>query len=239
MRVDLITLFPAALQGPLEVSILRRAQDKGLLQVRLWDLRTFGLGRHRVTDDCPFGGGGGMVLRPEPIYEAMDAVTRECGRGHVIMFTPQGTPFSQAAAQRLSEEEHLVLICGHYEGFDERIRYLADEEISIGDYVLTGGELPALVVVDSVTRLVPGVIGEEAREDSFADGLLEWPQYTRPREYRGMSVPDILLSGDHGRIRRWRRMQALRRTRARRPDLLEGRELSDEERRILAETEQE
>ncbi len=235
MRVDLLTLFPEAVRGPLEASILRRAVAKGLLEVRIWDLRSFGLGRHRITDDTPFGGGGGMVLRPEPVYEAVDAITRQAGRGRILLFTPQGRPFDQAAARRLSRLEHLVLVCGHYEGFDERIRALADEEVSIGDYVLTGGELPALVVLDAVTRLVPGVIGPAAAEDSFAEGMLEWPQYTRPREYRGMAVPEVLLSGDHGRIRLWRRREALRRTAERRPDLFESLELGPEDRKLLRE----
>jgi tRNA (guanine37-N1)-methyltransferase len=221
--------------GPLQESILKRAQDKGLVEIRVHDLRDWTHDRHRVVDDVPYGGGAGMVLRPEPFFEAVDTL-READ-SQVLLLTPQGERFDQAMACRLAEARHLILLCGRYEGFDERVRTLVDREISIGDYVLSGGELPALVLIDAVVRLIPGALGdqESARYDSFAAGLLEHPHYTRPPVYRGLSVPEVLLSGDHESIRRWRRREALRRTLLRRPDLLTGTALSTEDRRLLAE----
>lgn len=238
MIVDILTLFPEMFEGPLGASILGRALEKGLLSVRVTNIRDYAEGRHKVTDDCPYGGGTGMVMKPEPVYAAIDdAVERSAARPWIVLMTPQGEVFSQAIAWDLARRVHLVFVCGHYEGFDERIRLGVDQEISIGDYVLTGGEIPALVVVDAVCRLVPGVLGDDmsAVQDSFAQGLLEGPQYTRPREFRGMEVPEVLLSGDHEKVRLWRRKEALRRTLIRRRDLLDGMALSDEDRRLLAE----
>jgi tRNA (guanine37-N1)-methyltransferase len=240
MRIDVVTLFPKMFAGPLSESMLRVAQDRGRVTIRVVDLRSHTEGRHRVADDSPFGGGGGMVLKPEPIFRAVETL-RETGT-RVVLLCPQGATFTQATAARLAREAHLVLLCGHYEGVDERVRTaLVDEELSIGDYVLTGGEIPALVVMDAVVRLVPGVLGnaEAAAKDSFAADRLDHPQYTRPAEFRGLAVPEVLLSGDHGRIADWRRREALRRTAARRPDLLVGARLTTEERRWLAEFERE
>jgi tRNA (guanine37-N1)-methyltransferase len=236
MRIDVVTLFPRMFAGPLEESMLRVAQDRGAVTIRLIDLRDYTESRHRVADDYPFGGGGGMVLKPEPLFAAVDALRGPDSR--VVLLCPQGPTFEQATAGRLARREHLILLCGHYEGVDERVReHLVDEELSIGDYVLTGGELPALVVMDAVVRLLPGVLGDPAgpANDSFAGGRLDYPQYTRPAEFRGFAVPDVLLSGDHQRIARWRRREALRRTMARRPDLLAAAPPTDEERQWLAE----
>ena len=222
MRIDVITIFPGMLDGFLRESMLKRASDLGKVVLNTIDLRDFSHDRHRTTDDRPYGGGPGMVLKPEPLFEAVEAV-RDDGCP-VILMTPQGRPFVQGVAQELSSEEHLVFICGHYEGVDERVRQeLVTDEISIGDYVLTNGVLSAAVVVDAVVRLLPGVLGGEGatEEESFSSGLLEYPQYTRPPEYRGMMVPEILLSGNHQAIYEWRHEQSLARTRQRRPDLLE------------------
>lgn len=238
MRIDVVTLFPRMLDGPLSESMLRLAQDRGLVEIRVVNLRDYAEGRHRVTDDYPFGGGGGMILKPEPLFRVVEALRRPETR--LVLLCPQGASFTQATAARLAALPHLVLLCGHYEGVDERVRtHLADEELSIGDYVLTGGELPALVVMDAVVRLVPGVLGdaEASAKDSFAAGRLDYPQYTRPAEYRGLAVPEILLSGDHARIAAWRRREALRRTAGRRPDLLDAAALSVEEREWLREFE--
>jgi tRNA (guanine37-N1)-methyltransferase len=220
-RIDIITLFPGMLEGVLGESMLRMARERGVVDVRVVDLRDYTEGRHRVADDYPFGGGGGMVLKPEPLFAAVEAVRGP--ESHVVLLCPQGTTFTQATATRLARVRHLVLLCGHYEGVDERVRaHLVDEEVSIGDYVLTGGELPAMVMLDAVVRLLPGALGDPdgAVRESFVAGRLDYPQYTRPAEFRGLSVPEVLLSGDHGRIARWRRREALRRTLARRPDLL-------------------
>jgi tRNA (guanine37-N1)-methyltransferase len=236
MRIDVVTLFPRMFAGPLGESMLRVAQDRGAVAIRLIDLRDYTESRHRVADDYPFGGGGGMVLKPEPLFAAVDALRGPDSR--VVLLCPQGPTFGQATAGRLARREHLILLCGHYEGVDERVReHLVDEELSIGDYVLTGGELPALVVMDAVVRLLPGVLGDPdgPANDSFAGGRLDYPQYTRPAEFRGFAVPDVLLSGDHQRIARWRRREALRRTMARRPDLLAAAPPTDEERQWLAE----
>ncbi|MBI2913528.1 MAG: tRNA (guanosine(37)-N1)-methyltransferase TrmD [Chloroflexi bacterium] len=221
MRIDILTLFPGMFRGPFEESILKRAIDRGILQIHIHDIRAFATTRHQVVDDYPYGGGAGMVMKPEPIFAAVESVRRESSR--VVLITPQGRPFRQPVAQELSKVEHMVLLCGHYEGVDERVReHLVDDELSLGDFVLTGGELAAMVVCDAVARLLPGVLGaeESAVEESFAEDLLEYPHYTRPPEFRGWSVPEVLLSGDHARIARWRRQQSLLRTLRRRPDLL-------------------
>jgi tRNA (guanine37-N1)-methyltransferase len=234
VRIDIVTLFPGIFAGPLGESILARAQAKGLVEIGVTNLRDWAEGRHRVTDDYPFGGGGGMVLKPEPLFACVQALRGP--RSRVILLDPQGRRLSQRVAHELAQREHLILLCGRYEGVDERVReHLADDEISIGDYVLTGGELPALVVTDAVVRLLPGALGDEEApgKDSFGAGLLEGPHYTRPEEFRGWRVPEALLSGDHARIARWRRVQALWRTWRRRPDLLETAELSPEEQKLL------
>lgn len=219
MRIDIVTLFPELIAPYWSGSILGRARERGEVEIRAINLRDFTHDRHRTVDDTPFGGGPGMVLKPEPVFEAVESLRGPDTR--VVLLTPQGRLFRQEEARRLAQVSHLLLLAGHYEGFDERIRVLADEELSIGDYVLTGGELAALVVVDAVVRLLPGVIqADSLQEESFAAGLLEAPQYTRPRVFRGMAVPDILLGGNHEAIRRWRREQAIQRTRERRPDLL-------------------
>lgn len=234
LQVDVITLFPELFDLPLRTSVIGRAIERGLLQVTPHDLRQHGLGRHRSVDDYPYGGGAGMVLRPEPLQAAVQPL-RDAG-AHVILLDPAGERLTDALARQLSTLEHLALICGRYEGIDERARSLADHEVSIGDYVLTGGELPALVLIDVVARLVPGVIGEASTDfDSFAAGLLEYPQYTRPEEFEGQEVPPILLSGNHGEVDRWRRREALRRTLQRRPDLLDSASLGDDDRRMLDE----
>jgi tRNA (guanine37-N1)-methyltransferase len=221
--------------GPLQESILRRAQEKGLVEIRVHDLREWTHDRHRVVDDVPYGGEPGMVLKPEPLFEAVDALRTP--ESEVLLLTPQGERFDHALACRLVEAKHLIFLCGRYEGFDERVRTLADREISIGDYVLSGGELPALVLIDATVRLIPGAVGDETsvRQDSFAADVLDHPQYTRPPVYRELSVPEILLSGDHERIRTWRRKEALRRTLVRRPDLLQQAVLTAEDQSLLSE----
>lgn len=223
MRIDVVTLFPEIFDSPLRSSLLGRALEEGLLEVRLHDLRLFGVGRHRAVDDEPYGGGAGMVLRPEPIFEAVDAIAVGAGsRPHVVLLSPRGTRLMHPEVARLAGIPHLVLICGRYEGVDERVaEHLADEELSVGDFVLAGGEVAALVVIEAVSRLIPGVLGNRAslETESHSGALLEHPHYTRPAEYRGHRVPEVLLSGDHGAIARWRRAEAERVTRARRPDL--------------------
>ena len=222
MLIEVITLFPELITVPMRTSMMGRAQDKGLAEVRVHDLREKGLGRHRQVDDTPYGGGQGMLLRPEPLFEMLDQIDAPAAR--IIYLTPGGKPFNQATAQRLAAEEHLIFISGHYEGIDHRVvEQWVDEEISIGDYVLTNGAIAAVVVMDAVVRLIPGVLGDEmsAVEESFGpSGLLEAPHYTKPAEYRGMKVPDMLLSGHHGKIAEWRTQQAIERTKANRPDLL-------------------
>jgi len=236
MRIDLLTLFPEFFASPLSQSMLRRAQALGAVEFRLLNLRDFTEDRHQVTDDRPFGGGPGMVLKIEPLVKAIRRVRNEDPEVRVLLLSPQGPWLDQSKAQELSRREHLLLICGHYEGVDDRIRYYIDEELSIGDYVVTGGEIPALVVLDAVTRLLPGVLGGEgaAEQDSFQAGLLEYPHYTRPRVFEGHEVPEVLLSGDHGRIARFRREQALRRTARERQDLLAKASLSAEDQEFLA-----
>lgn len=234
MRIDIVTLFPGMVEPALDESVIGRARGRGLVELRVVDLRDFAAGKHRVTDDAPFGGGGGMILKPEPIFAAVESLRTPAAR--VILMDPRGRLFTQAVAQQLAALPHLILIAGRYEGVDERVsEHLVDDALSIGDYVLTGGELPALVVADAVIRLQEGVLGGEgaAGRDSFSSGLLEGPQYTRPEEFRGVRVPAVLLSGDHARIARWRREQALHRTWRMRPDLLAGVPLTREERRLI------
>lgn len=239
MDIYVFTLFPEMFAGPLNSSILKRAREKDLFAVHLINYRDYSTSKHKTVDDTPFGGGAGMVLKPEPIYRAVEDNFSPGGK--ILLMTPQGIPFKQDLAKELAGEERLAIICGHYEGYDERIRGLADYELSIGDYVLTGGELPAMVVIDAVSRLLPGVLGEETSpySDSFYDGLLEYPQYTRPREFRGMQVPETLLSGNHEQIRVWRRKESLKRTLQRRPDLFTGKELAAEDLRLLLELSEE
>jgi tRNA (guanine37-N1)-methyltransferase len=222
VKIDVLTLFPAMFAGPLDESIIKRARDTGRLDLKIHQLRDYTHDRHKTVDDRPFGGGPGMLLKPEPIFEAVEAIAREKTR--VILMSPAGRPFTQAVARELAQQDDLLIVTGHYEGFDERIReQLADDELSIGDYVLTNGALPAMVVVDAVTRLLPGVLGddESSKDESFSGGLLEYPQYTRPAEFRGLKVPEVLLSGNHAEIAKWRAEQAGKRTKERRPDLME------------------
>ncbi|OPX83917.1 tRNA (guanosine(37)-N1)-methyltransferase TrmD [Pelotomaculum sp. PtaB.Bin117] len=238
MIIDILTLFPEMFAGPFSSSILKRAQERGLIKINLVDIRDYSTNKHRTVDDTPYGGGAGMVICPGPLFGAVEHITalRGCKPRRVVLMCPQGRPLGHELAAELAGEEHLVLICGHYEGVDERVRErLVTDEVSIGDYVLTGGELPAMVVVDVIARLVPGVLGEaaSAEEESFSDGLLEYPHYTRPREYRGMVVPDVLLSGHHERIRLWRRRQSLLRTLASRPEMMEQAVLNNEDKEII------
>ncbi len=238
MRFDILTLFPAMFEGPLTESILKRAQERGLLSVHLHNIRDYATDKHRTVDDTPYGGGGGMVMQAPPLVAAIEDVRGQDTDAPVILLTPQGRTFTQAVAQELAQHERLILVCGRYEGVDERVRALAiTDEISIGDFVLTGGELAAMIIVDAVARLIPDVLGARwaAEEDSHAMGLLEYPHYTRPPEFRGLRVPDVLLSGDHGAVERWRREQAIRRTWRRRPDMLLSAELSEAEQWLLAE----
>jgi len=249
LRIDVLTLFPEMFEGPLSESILRQAQEKGLLTIGLTNIRDFARDKHRTADDYPYGGGSGMVMKPDPIFEATESVlagglgeTAEgAGEPAVVLLSARGRLFDQALAAELATRERLVLICGRYKGVDERVTSLVTHEISIGDYVLTGGEIAAMVIVDAVARLVPGVLGdiESAETDSHFDGLLGPPTYTRPEEYRGLRVPDVLVSGDHEKIRLWRRKAALRVTKERRPDLLDATKLIDEDLGILEEIEQE
>ncbi|HNV03842.1 MAG TPA: tRNA (guanosine(37)-N1)-methyltransferase TrmD [Vicinamibacterales bacterium] len=236
MRIDLVTIFPRACEAALGEGIVRRAIDRGLADVRVHDLRDHTADRHRTVDDVSYGGGPGMVLKAEPLFKAVEAITAEGPVDAVVLTSPQGRRFTQAEAARLAALGHIVLLCGRYEGVDERVRTaLATEALSIGDYVLSGGELPALVIVDAVVRLLPGAVGDEqsVEADSFSRGLLDYPHFTRPAEFRGLRVPDVLLSGNHGEIRRWRKREALARTLALRPDLLPHAELDDEAREML------
>ncbi|RIP33542.1 tRNA (guanosine(37)-N1)-methyltransferase TrmD [Staphylococcus gallinarum] len=235
MKIDYLTLFPEMFEGVLNHSILKRAQEKSMLQVNTVNFRNFAENKHGQVDDYPFGGGQGMVLKPEPVFNAMNSIDKTDDT-RVILMCPQGRPFNQDIAQELSEADHLVFICGHYEGYDERIRqHLVTDEISMGDYVLTGGELPAMVMTDAIVRLIPGVLGNQQShvDDSFQDGLLEFPQYTRPRDYKGLGVPDVLLSGNHAHIDAWRHEQKLIRTYEKRPDLLESYELAKKDQEII------
>lgn len=245
MRIDILTLFPQMFESPLNAGIFKRAADRKLVQIKTRNIRDWAHDKHHTVDDYPYGGGVGMVLKPEPIFEAVEAVKTELalqqrpGNVPIILLTPQGRLFTQQIAFELSQYGNLILICGHYEGVDERVvEHLVTDEISIGDYVLSGGELPAMVVADAVVRLVPGVLGSEesAIDDSHVTGLLEYPQYTRPTEYRGQVVPEVLLSGNHAEVARWRRKQAVLRTLKRRPELLDKSSLSSEEKRLLSES---
>lgn len=221
MKIDVLTLFPGMFAGPLDESIVKRARDTGRLDLQVFNLRDYAHDRHKTVDDRPFGGGPGMLLKPEPVFEAVEHLSGE--RTHVIILAPTGRRFEQSIARELAAKEHLLLVCGSYEGFDERVREcLADDELSIGDFVLTNGALPAMVVIDAVTRLLPGVLGDDgsALDESFSQGLLEYPHYTRPSEFRGMRVPDVLLSGNHAEIAKWRREQSRQRTAQQRPELL-------------------
>jgi tRNA (guanine37-N1)-methyltransferase len=221
VQIDVITIFPDMVRTALGYSILKRAQEDGIVQIDVHDLRDWTQDRHRSTDDTPYGGGAGMVMTPGPFFAAVENLNPR-GEARVVLLSPQGMTLTQSKVRELTQSPHLILLCGHYEGFDERIRHhLATDEVSIGDYVLTGGELPALVMIDAVTRLLPAVLGNEesAQDDTFSDGLLEYPQYTRPAEFRGWRIPDILLSGHHAEIAKWRRKEQMRRTRERRPDL--------------------
>lgn len=240
MNIDIISLFPEMFEGPLGHSIIKRAREADILKVSVTNPRDFTYDKHRIVDDYPFGGGSGMVMKPEPIFRTVESITSKTAveKRRIIMMCPSGQRLDQAKVRELANYEHLILICGHYEGIDERVKqHLVDETVSVGDYVLTGGELPAMIVVDAVARMLPGVLGssESAPHDSFYNGLLEYPQYTRPREYNGMTVPDILLSGDHAKINRWRQKESLRKTLEYRPDLLHNIALSSEDARLLAE----
>ncbi len=242
MDIKVFTIFPEMFDGPLNASLLGKAREKGILDIEIVNFRDYSLDKHKAVDDTPYGGGAGMVLQPNPVVAALrDKLPLDDEELEIIMVTPQGRIFDQEAAVELSKKEKLAFICGHYEGYDERIRHFATKEYSIGDYVLTGGELPAMVMIDTICRLIPGVIKEKAsfEDDSFYTGLLEYPQYTRPRVFEGMEVPEVLLNGHHEQIRIWRKKESLRRTYQRRPDLLEKYELDNEEQRLLAEVKRE
>lgn len=248
MRVDVATIFPGMFAGPLGTSIAARAQESGLVEVRIHDLRDFATDKHRTVDDYPYGGGAGMVMKAQPFFDMVETVTGmalpalrptppgDDGRPHIVLFSPAGKRLDQSGVRRLAACPWLILLCGHYEGIDERVcEHLAHEELSLGDFVLTGGELPAMVLLDAVIRQLPGALDQESlAEESFTRGLLEYPQYTRPASYRGHQVPDVLLSGDHGAVRAWRREEAIRRTLARRPDLLESAPLTETERAAVS-----
>jgi len=237
MRFDVLTIFPKLLSSPLEEGIIRRALASGAVEIYSHNIRDYALGKHSVTDDRPFGGGEGMVMKPEPIVAALRQISEWRPGGHVVLLTPQGRPYSQEVAEGLARREHVVLLCGRYEGIDARLENYIDSEISIGDYVLTGGELAALVVIDSVTRLLPGVLGcaASAEDDTFSHGLLKYPQFTRPRTFEGMPVPEVLLSGDHRSIDHWRFVESVKRTKTRRPDLFQQVRFSAQEKLILHE----
>jgi len=237
MIFSLLTLFPSIFESPLNESLVKKARDRSLLSFNIVNIRDFAEDIHRTCDDAPYGGGAGMVMKVEPIHRAMDYVNTQFGRPRYVLLTPHGRTFDQGAAARLSSQPHLGLVCGRYEGVDERVLALVDEELSLGDYVLSGGEAAALVVIDAIARLVPGVIGNEVSsvDESFREPLLEYPQYTRPQSFMGMEVPGVLLSGNHEEIRRWRRKESIRRTILRRPDLLDTFDPSDEDRRLIRE----
>lgn len=238
MRVDVVTIFPEMVRGAAAWSILGRAQERGIIQLNAVDLREFTDDRHRTTDDAPFGGGAGMVMKPEPIFRAVEHLLAEGGPARVVLTSPRGRLYNQSWAEELAKEPHLIILCGRYEGVDDRVcRSLVTDELSIGDYVLTGGELAALVVLDSVVRLLPGALGDEesAVHESFSSGLLEHPHYTRPAEYRGMCVPEVLVTGDHEAVHRWRRKESLRTTWLRRPELLTRAPLTPKDRELLEE----
>ncbi|MFD1450537.1 MULTISPECIES: tRNA (guanosine(37)-N1)-methyltransferase TrmD [Oceanobacillus] len=239
MHIDILTLFPEMFHGVMESSILKKAKEKEQFSYQLVDFRNYSTHKHKKVDDYPYGGGAGMVLTPQPVFDAVEAVRKEkASQPRVVLLCPQGETYTQGKAEELAKEDHLIFICGHYEGYDERIReHLVTDEISIGDYVLTGGELGAMVIIDSVVRLLPEALGNEesAQQDSFSTGLLEHPHYTRPSDFRGMKVPDVLLSGNHANIEAWRRKESLKRTAQRRPDLLENHELNEADKKIVQE----
>lgn len=239
MKIDILTLFPEMFESPFNYSIVKRAIDGGQVEIQPINFRQYGVGKHQMVDDTPYGGGAGMLLKPEPIFEAIEAIDKQtsASKKRIILMDPAGKPFNQAMAEDFSKEEHLVFICGHYEGYDERIRTLVTDEVSLGDYVLTGGELAAMVMIDATVRLLPGVVGNEASvvEDSHSTGLLEHPHYTRPAVYKGMEVPAVLTSGHHGNIKEWRHKESLRRTLQRRPDLIDEMELTTKEQEWLDE----
>ncbi|MBP2644758.1 MAG: trmD [Firmicutes bacterium] len=243
MRIDIVSLFPEMFNGPFGHSIIKRATDAGILTIGVVNPRDFALDKHHIVDDTPFGGGSGMVMKVDPVCRAVESVSAVPNvRRRIILMCPGGQQFTQAKARELAEYDQLILVAGHYEGMDERVRtYVVDEAMSIGDYVLTGGELPAMVIVDAVARMLPGVLGanDAAIQDSFYSGLLEYPQYTRPREFRGWEVPEVLVSGDHAKIARWRRKESLKNTLNRRPDLLESANLSPEDAKLLREIQEE
>ena len=238
MQFHIISIFPEIFSSPLSASLLKKAQDKGVVSCTVHNLRDYAAGKHRSTDDMPYGGGPGMVMKPEPVVAALETVCQSLPNAWRILLSPQGSLLTQTKAMDLASKEALILVCGRYEGMDERVRCFVDEEVSIGDYVLSGGEMAALVVIDVVARLVPGVVGrkESTEDESFSAGLLEYPQYTRPEEFRGLRVPEVLLSGNHAEIAHWRRRQALLRTRERRPDLFAKAVFSEEEKQGLAQT---
>jgi len=239
MKIDILTLFPEMFESPFNYSMVKRAIEGGQVEINPINFREYGVGKHQMVDDTPYGGGAGMLLKPEPIFEAIEEIEKNDPgiKKRVILMDPAGKPFNQGMAEEFSKEEHLVFICGHYEGYDERIRTLVTDEVSLGDYVLTGGELAAMVMVDTTVRLLPGVVGNESSiiDDSHSTGLLEHPHYTRPATYRGMDVPPVLTSGNHGLIEEWRHKESLRRTFQRRPDLIEGIDLTDKEKEWLTE----
>lgn len=238
MVFDILTIFPEIFKSPLSESLIKKALDKRLIQIRVWNLRDFTEDKHHMTDDYPYGGGAGMVMKPEPIFRAIEEIKAKNPEAQTILLTPQGERFHQGLGKVLSEHKHWVLICGRYEGLDERVRLgTVDREISIGDYILNGGEIPALVFIEVISRYIPGFLGceQSVEEESFADGLLEYPQYTRPSVFRGMAVPEVLLSGNHAEIERWRRRESLKRTYLKRPDLLERARLSKEDLAFLEE----
>lgn len=238
MRFDIITIFPEIFDEVFDFGIVRRAVEAGLIEIQIHDLRNYTHDRHRQVDDRPFGGGAGMVMKPEPLFRAVEAVTKDVPEVNVALLSPQGRLFSQPVAEEYSRKQHLVLICGRYEGVDERVvEHLITDELSIGDYVLSGGEIPAMVVVDAVTRLIPGALGceQSAERESFSRGLLDYPHYTRPAEYRELKAPEVLLSGNHAEIELWRRRKSIEKTLRRRPDLIRDRVLSDDERREIEE----
>lgn len=244
MRIDIVSLFPEMFDGPFGHSIIKRAREAGILDTVITNPRDYAKDKHRIVDDTPFGGGAGMVMKPDPLFFAVEDILEKSSKEkrRILLMCPGGTTFTQAKAKELAGYEQLILLCGHYEGIDERVReHLVDESLSIGDFVLTGGELPAMIVVDAVARMLPGVLGasDSAEHDSFYNGLLEYPQYTRPREFRGWQVPDILVSGDHAKIARWRRKQSLKNTLLRRPDLLEAIQLDPADSKLLAEIREE
>jgi tRNA (guanine37-N1)-methyltransferase len=239
IKIDIITIFPEMFEGPFNVSIIKRAKEKGLVNISIHNLRDYTTDKHRSVDDYPYGGGSGMVMKPEPIFRAVRALRKE--DSEVILLSPSGDLFNQKMAEEFAQKSHLILICGRYEGIDERVKTIITREISIGDYVLSGGEIPAMVIVDAVVRLIPGAVGDpnSLREESFQWGILEYPHYTHPRDFEGLKVPEVLLSGDHEKIRRWRRKEALRRTLLRRPDLLQKTRLSEEDFSLLEEIKRE